>query len=85
VLAALAVAGFLAFGWAWHGAKHAVYVPLQAPWVFSGGLGGLALVGLAVVSWQIFLTRRADADHNVRWEAFTREVIEGLAEREASD
>lgn len=83
VLAALTVGGFAAFGWAWHGAKHARFVPLQVPWLFSGGLGGLALVGMAVGSWQIFLTRRDDADRSASWDAFSREVIEVLAEREA--
>lgn len=78
VLAALVVAGFAVFGWSWHGVKHAVYVPLQAPWVISGGLGGLSLIGLAAVSWHIYLSRRDDAEHRAAWDTFIREAIEVL-------
>ena len=78
VLAALAVAGFAIFGWAWRGARHAKYVPLQVPWVVSGGLGALALIGLAVASWHIYLVRLDDAQHRAEWDAFIREAIEVL-------
>lgn len=78
VLAALVVVGFGVFGWSWHAASHAKYVPLQAPWVISGGLGGLALIGLAVASWQIYLARRDDAEHRAEWDAFIREASEVL-------
>ncbi|HEX3706434.1 MAG TPA: hypothetical protein VHV76_07355 [Mycobacteriales bacterium] len=81
VLAALVVAGFAIFGWSWHGAKHARYVPLQVPWVISGGLAGLALIGLSMVSWHIYLCRSDDADHRAEWDAFTREAIDVLADR----
>jgi hypothetical protein len=81
VLAAIFIIGFGAFGWAWHGARHAMYVPLQAPWVISGGLGAIALIGLAVTSWHIDLARRDDVAHSDRWDTFTKDLSEALAER----
>ncbi|HWA67191.1 MAG TPA: hypothetical protein VG899_12585 [Mycobacteriales bacterium] len=81
VLAGILVAGFAGFGWAWHGAKHATYVPLQVPWVMSGGLGALALVGLAAAAWHIDLARRDDVDHRAEWDRFTEDLSEVLAER----
>jgi hypothetical protein len=80
-LAAIFVVGFVAFGWAWHGAKHATYVPLQVPWVISGGLGAIALVGLAIVAWHIDLARRDDAGHRADWDHFTEDLGQVLADR----
>lgn len=82
VLAAIFVVGFVAFGWAWHGADHAKYVPLQAPWVISGGLGAMALIGLAVAAWHIDLARRADTEHREQWDEFTQNLSDALAERQ---
>ncbi|HEX3900586.1 MAG TPA: hypothetical protein VHW74_15615 [Mycobacteriales bacterium] len=82
VLAAIFVVGFVAFGWAWHGARHATYVPLQAPWVISGGLGAIALVGLAIAAWHIDLARRDDIKHRSDWDDFTQDLSEALAERQ---
>jgi hypothetical protein len=76
VLGGLLVLGFVGFGWAWHGAKHVMYVPLQAPWVISGGIAGVALVGLAAASWHIHASRIDDASHREEWDAFTDQMIE---------
>lgn len=56
---ALVVAGFIALFLAWNGAADKDYVEGQLPYVISGGLVGLALVGagLTVVNVQ---ARRAD-------------------------
>jgi hypothetical protein len=80
VLAAIFVVGFVAFGWAWHGARHATYVPLQAPWVISGGLGAIALIGLAIVAWHIDLARRDDLAHREQWDDFTEDLAAVLFE-----
>jgi hypothetical protein len=56
---ALVVAGFIALFLAWNGAAGIDYVQGQIPYLLSGGLVGVALVGagLTVVNVQ---TRRAD-------------------------
>ena len=55
----LVVAGFVALFMAWNGAAGKDYVEGQLPYVISGGLAGLALVGagLTVINVQ---ARRAD-------------------------
>jgi hypothetical protein len=79
VLAALAVAGFVMFGLAWHGAARTPYVPLQMPWLVSGGMAGLGLLGMAVGAWSIHLGRRQDALHRAATEDLVRAAAE-LAE-----
>lgn len=78
VLGALLVLGFGTLGWAWRGAHDAKYVPLQAPWVISGGIAGLALIGLAAASWHIHAGRIDDASDRDGWDVFTDELIETL-------
>lgn len=80
VLAALAVAGFVMLGLAWRGDARTPYVPLQMPWLVSGGVTGLALLGLALGAWSIHLGRRADAAHRAAVDEVVRDAIE-LAER----
>ena len=58
---ALVVAGFIALFLAWNGAASKDYVEGQLPYLISGGLVGIGLIGagLTVVNVQ---TRRADQD-----------------------
>ena len=79
VLAGLAVAAFVMFGLAWRGGARTPYVPLQMPWLVSGGMAGLALLGMAVGAWSIHLGRRQDALHRAATEDLVREAVE-LAE-----
>lgn len=79
VLALLAVAGFVMLTLAWRGAARTIYVPLQSPWVLSGGVAGLALVGMALGAWSIHEGRRRDAEHRAVMEDLVREAAE-LAE-----
>ena len=67
----LVVAGFVALFLAWNGAAAKDYVEGQLPYVISGGMVGLALVGagLTVINVQ---ARRADqAELLARLEALT--------------
>lgn len=48
--------GFVAF--AWRGAAALLAVPLQLPYAISGGLGGLALIGLGLAVFDIQVARR---------------------------
>jgi hypothetical protein len=79
VLGLLAVLGFAMLALGWRGAARTVYVPLQMPWLVSAGVGGLALLGMALGGWSIHLGRRADAVHRLAVEDVVREAA-GLAE-----
>lgn len=79
VLAGLAIAAFVMMGLAWRGGARTTYVPLQIPWFVSGGLAGLALLGMALGAWSIHLGRRQDAVHRAAVDDLVREAVE-LAE-----
>jgi hypothetical protein len=79
VLALLAAAGFAMLVLAWRGAARTIYVPLQVPWLVSGGVAGLALIGMALGAWSIHEGRRRDAEHRAVMEDLVREAAE-LAE-----
>jgi len=79
VLAGLAVVAFVMLSLAWRGGARTPYVPLQLPWLISGGMIGLALLGMALGGWSIHLGRRQDAEHRAATEDLVREAAE-LAE-----
>ena len=79
VLIAFVIAGFVMLALAWHGAARTIYVPLQVPWLASGGLIGLALIGTGLGAWSVHLGRRADALHRDAVETLVRDAAE-LAE-----
>ena len=72
VLVLLAIAGFVMLGLAWRGAARTIYVPLQMPWVLSGGFAGIGLLGLAYGALSIDLGRRQDAIHRAEVEELVR-------------
>jgi hypothetical protein len=72
VLGLIAVAGCVMWGLAWRGVARTVYVPLQLPWLISGGVAGLALLGLALAGWSIHLGRRQDAIHRAAVDDLVR-------------
>lgn len=77
----LVVAGFIALFLAWNGAAGLDYVQGQIPYLLSGGLVGLALVGagLTVVNVQ---TRRADqAELLNKLEELTELLRDGEADQ----
>jgi len=80
VLAAFVVAGFVMLAVAWRGAAATVYVPLQLPWVVSGSLAGLAVIGMGLGGWSVHLGRRQDAEHRDAVEVLVRDAVE-MAER----
>ena len=74
----LVIAGFIALFLAWNGASAKDYIEGQLPYLISGGLVGMGLIGagLAVVNIQ---ARRADQDELLdRLEAIiaAREIVE---------
>jgi hypothetical protein len=74
VLFLLAVAGFVMLALAWRGGARTPYVPLQLPWMVSGGMAGLALLGMALGAWSIHLGRRDDAEHRAQVDDLVREA-----------
>lgn len=79
VLVALAATAGVMFGLAWHGTARTLYVPLQMPWLVSGGLMGFALLGLALGAWSIHTSRRQSAEYRAVVDEVVREAAE-LAE-----
>jgi hypothetical protein len=79
VLAGLAVVAFVMLALGWRGGARTTYVPLQIPWLVSGGMAGLALLGMALGGWSIHLGRRQDAAHRAAADDLVREAVE-LAE-----
>jgi hypothetical protein len=73
-LGVVAVAGFAMAFFGWRGAARTLYVPLQIPWLLSGGVAGLAVVGTAVAAWSIHLGRRWDAAHRATVEDLVHDV-----------
>ena len=61
MMAVLIFAGFVALGFAWFMSARTVFVPLQLPAFVSGGLGGIALVGMGAALLDLQITRRDEA------------------------
>lgn len=83
VLSFVVVAGFVALGVAWRGAAALVAVPLQVPFVVSGGLAGLGLVGAGVGLLRIHLDRceaAAERDALARAHAGVLQLLDELRE-----
>ena len=58
VMIVIALAGAGAIWFAWRGVARTIYVPLQLPELISGGLGGIALIGLGLALFDLQMTRR---------------------------
>ena len=59
VMAAIAIGGGIGLFFGWRAVARTIYVPLQLPAVVSGGIGGLALIGLGVALFDLQMTRRS--------------------------
>jgi len=55
------LAGFAAIVLAWWGASAELFAVLETPWVVSGGIGGLLLVGVSATLGALHLRRRSVA------------------------
>lgn len=74
-MAGLVVAGFVTLGFAWRSVARTIYVALQVPGMVSGGLGGLALIGLGATLLAVQLGRRDAA----REQRVTDELLDEVA------
>jgi len=84
VLALFVVAGFVVIGLAWSGAASRGYAVYQLPWVVSGGMVGIALVGLGIGLLDLHIWRRdAAVRRGVLGEVVrdTSELTEAIAAR----
>lgn len=79
VAAALALAGFASMTLAWRGTADKVKVPDQLPYLLSGALGGLALIGVAAVLATIQQRRWVEAHRQARFEAVVAAAADLLA------
>jgi len=61
ILAMFVVAGFVVIGLAWSGSAARGYAIYQLPWVVSGGMVGIALVGLGIGLLDLHIWRRQAA------------------------
>ena len=75
VLSAMAAVGYAMLWLGWRGSARTILVPLQSPWVMSGGLGGLAVLGMALGAWSVHLGRRQDAENRAAVERLVRDAV----------
>lgn len=77
VLVSACVAGFVALALAWRGANaNATFVPQQLPFVVSGGLGGVGLIGAAGALLATHADRRRMAARRAAIEGICRSAAE---------
>lgn len=67
-------AGFILIGLAWNGAAEQDCIQCQFPYLISGGLGGLALVGTGILLALVREIRRAGLLVERRLDGLSREV-----------
>lgn len=75
VLAAVAVGGLALLSLGWRGAAATLYVPFQVPYVVSGGLLGLAVLGSGLVLLSVHLDRTEAAEERRSTAELQREVL----------
>jgi hypothetical protein len=80
VLALLVVAGFALMVAGYFGDDHTRDVASELPWLISGGVGGLALSGLAAAALSAHLSRREEAQHVHELAGFARELRSTVAQ-----
>lgn len=66
-----AAAGFLLIVMGWNGAAGVDYVQGQVPYLISGGVGGLGLIGLGLMLALVQELRRSSAETAARLDALT--------------
>ena len=78
----LVVGGFLAFILGWRGAAGTLSVPLQLPYLVSGGIGGIALVAMGLALVNLASARRETARELAKLQSLVDEAARVLAAAE---
>jgi len=79
VLAAVAASGFALIALGWRGTAATLYVALQLPWVVSGALAGIALLGLGLGALMTHLERTEAAAERAALADLQREALRLLS------
>ncbi len=79
VLAAVVLAGFGLLGAGYRGAAALLFVPFQVPYLVSGAVVGLALVGAGLALLIVHLDRTEAAEERRAVAALQRDVLRLLA------
>ena len=79
VLAAMVVAGFALLGLGYRGAAALLFVPFQVPFLVSGAVVGLGLVGAGLALLVVHLNRTEAAEERRAVAALQRDVLRLLA------
>lgn len=79
VLVALGVAGLASLAAGWRGAAASLDVAVQLPYIVSGALGGLSVVGFSAGLLLIQLRRREEARRRAELGRVVRAVADLLA------
>ena len=78
VSAVLVVGGFVALLLGWRGAADTLSVPLQLPYLVSGGLGGTALIALGLALANLTASRRETARELAKLQQLVDEAARAL-------
>ena len=94
-LGAVLLAGLLALAIGWRGVAGVLFVPTQMPFLISGSVGGLAVVGAALALLAVHLERTEAAHERAAFAALQRDALlllaaapaarAGLAQRRSRD
>ena len=79
VLGALALAGLIGVGVGWKGAAATLVVALQLPYITSGAIGGLALLGFALGLLLVQARRREEAKRRAELGRLVQAAADALA------
>jgi len=80
LLTALVVFGLVTVWVAWSGVVGSLVVAIQLPYLVSGAIGGVALVGFALGLIAIQATRRTEARERIEMARFSRAAADLLAD-----
>jgi hypothetical protein len=79
VLVVLAAGGLAGIGIGWRGAAASLVVSVQLPYIVSGVIGGLALLGFALGLLIIQVRRRREAERRADFDRVVRAAADLLA------